>query len=122
MGLVVPGTNSHAQSETLKDPFSFNTFSSEYDKSSTGYFDDPNQRQTTLSSIHPIAIPGNNYSDLTIGAKPVIPGTIAPQFSNKPTIKQIDNTPLETPIVKVQPGLKANEPSEADRDPFADLY
>lgn len=80
-------------------------------------------------SIHPIAIPGVRYADLSLGAKPVMPGNMAPQFANKPA----DPYSLEPTITVTNTLDQKNEPrtpvldqkkelSKPDRDPFADLF
>lgn len=74
-----------------------------------------NRNETNSVTIHPIAVPGLAYSDLNYGAaKPVMPGSIAPQFGNKPKRNTVDSRHL-------QPSIEANEPSGAEKDPFADL-
>lgn len=73
--------------------------------------------EPTPATIHPIALPGNMLPDLNVGAKPVLPGSMAPQFRSLPpkgsSSSQI--TPITAPI------LETNAPSGTDNDPFADL-
>jgi len=63
--------------------------------------------------IHPIAIPMNQSNELTVGAKPVMPGTNAPQYGYKangdPTVRGH------------QQEVEGNQPSGTVDDPFADL-
>lgn len=69
------------------------------------------------AAIHPIAIPGARYNDLTMGAKPVMPGNLAPQFGHK---GQASNQNINDP--PPAPGIDSrNEHSGTEHDPFADL-
>lgn len=80
--------------------------------------DRPTPPDTTQSapSIHPIAIPGNTMPELTMGAKPVMPGSLAPQFGNKGGVPAI-----VTDVEMVPQSIERNAPSGEERDPFADL-
>lgn len=61
--------------------------------------------------IHPIAIPGRTFSDLQMGAKPVMPGTLAPQFENQPA---------KNPGDRQQEARNAT--AQSTKDPFDDLF
>lgn len=69
------------------------------------------------ATIHPIAIPGNTMSDLSVGAKPVLPGSLAPQFRSIP---QKGSSISPAPPASV-PSIEKNAPSGTEKDPFADL-
>jgi hypothetical protein len=68
-------------------------------------------KESGPKEIHPIAIPMNMYSDLQTGAKPVLPGSMAPQFENQPA---------------KNPGIRQEETRTTTTldsvDPFADLF
>lgn len=80
------------------------------------------------SAVHPIAIPGARYADLAPGAKPVMPGNMAPQFANKPADQASVEPTLTITNVPDQkneprtPVISQEAPSGPDRDPFADLF
>lgn len=77
--------------------------------------------QPAASTIHPIAIPGNTMPELTVGAKPVMPGSLAPQFGNNNTTPRKGVTTAATDIEMVPQSVEGNTPSGEERDPFADL-
>ena len=91
----------------------FDPFAGEQQGSGAISMDGLRQSQQQQSGIHPIAMPGMAYADLNYSAaKPVMPGSIAPQFGNKPA---------RTIVAQPQPSVAANEPSGTEKDPFADL-
>jgi len=84
-----------------------------------------NQEEKGQHSIHPIAIPAPLSAELTIGAKPVMPGNLAPQFAQSATPHKYDasaSVANQGAFVKVLPALEKNEPSGTEKDPFADLF
>lgn len=76
----------------------------------TDPFNDNDPNLSRDVSIHPIALPGRTFSELQIGAKPVMPGNLAPQFENQPA-KNPGNRHYE-----------AKTATASSKDPFEDLF
>lgn len=75
-------------------------------------------------AIHPIAIPHAQIPALSIGAKPVMPGSMAPHFGNTQKYDASKDVANQGMFIKVMPAAESNEHKtfeNASKDPFADL-
>lgn len=68
---------------------------------------------------HSIALPSNILNDQSVGAKPVLPGNMAPHFSNVNTMSNCINHNVESDIQSMKPSTMSNK-SEQHTDPFSD--